>query len=71
MSSSRYDLDSEVEWFGAELGVWLDKYSKITRVTSFSKRWWNDKIVQTRKTQAREKKRLGTYPGTTEELKKA
>ena len=56
LSSSKNDLDSEVEWFEAALGGWLDKHAKITRVTSFSKRWWNDEVAQERKTWAREKK---------------
>ncbi len=39
--SSKRELDSEVEWFEAALGVWLDKFANITKVTSYSKRWWN------------------------------
>ena len=39
LSSNKNDLDSEVLWFETALGIWLDKYAKITRVTSFSKRW--------------------------------
>lgn len=37
--SSKMELDSEVEWFDATLGAWLDKFAKVTRVTSYSKRW--------------------------------
>lgn len=38
LSSSKKDVDSEVEWFEAALEEWLDKHAKVTRVTSFSKR---------------------------------
>ena len=44
------ELDSEVEWFEVILGIWLDKFAKVTRFTSYSKRWWNDKVVQAKKT---------------------
>ena len=71
LSSSKKDLDSEVERFEAVLGGWMDKHAKVTRVTSFSKRWWNDEVAQERKTWAKEKRRLGNCSSTTEDLKKA
>ena len=71
LSSSKNDLDFEVEWFEAALGNWLDNHAKITRVTLFSKKWWNDEVVQAKKTWVRKKRRLGNCPSTTEELKKA
>ena len=69
--SSQKDLDSQVLWFETRLSSWLDKYAKITRITSFSKRWWNDEVAEARKTWAREKRRLNNSFGTTKQLKKA
>ena len=69
--SSKRELDFEVKWFETALEVWLDKFAKITKVTSYSKRWWNDEVAQARKTWAREKKRLTAYANITKELKKA
>lgn len=71
LSSSKKDLDSEVLWFETALGTWLDRHAKITRVTSFSKRWWNDEVAQAMKPWAREKRRLSHSSSATEELKKA
>ncbi len=64
-------MDSEVLWSEATLSRWLDKHAKIARVTFFSKRWWNNEVVQAKKTWAKEKKRLSDNSGTTEERKKA
>ncbi len=69
--SSKKDLDLEVLWFETMLSIWFDKHAKITKVSSFSKRWWNDEVVEARKTWAREKRRLKNSFGVTEELKKA
>lgn len=49
----------------------MDKYAKVTKVTAYSKRWWNKEVAQARKVWAKEKRRLGTCPNTTAELKKA
>ena len=69
--SSKRELDSEVKWFETALGIWLDKFAKITKVTSYSKKWWNDEVAQAKKTWAREKRRLPGYANITKELKKA
>ena len=60
-----------MKWFEAEISSFLDKHTKITRVTSYSKRWWNDEVAQARKAWAKEKKRLGNTGNNVEELKKA
>lgn len=68
--SSKMELDSEVEWFEVTLGIWLDKFAKVTRLTSYSKKWWNDEVVQARKTWAKEKRRLRGCLNSNKELKK-
>lgn len=64
------ELDSEVEWFEVTLGIWLDKFAKVTRFISYFKRWWNNKVAQVRKTWTKEKRRLRGYLNSNEELKK-
>lgn len=46
LSSTKKDLDSEVKWFESVLKNWLDKHAKVTKIRSFSKRWWNDEVAQ-------------------------
>ena len=70
-SSNKDDLDLEVKWFETEISNFLDKHIKITCVTSYSKRWWNDKVSQARKGWAKERKRLSNTGNNVEELKKA
>lgn len=67
--SRKIELDSKVECFEATLGAWLDKFAKVTRVTSYSKRWGNDKIAQVRKTWAKEKRKLKGFLDSNTELK--
>ena len=69
--SSKKDLDSEVKWFEAALEKWFDKQTKVTRITLFSKKWWNDKLAQVRKTWSKGKKRLDNCPSIIKDLKKA
>lgn len=54
--SVRQELDQKVEWFESKLLLFLDKHTKILYVSPFSKRWWNDKVVKTRKVWTRAKK---------------
>ena len=41
----RFTLDQEVGWIENTLTDLLNKYSKIMRVTSYSKRWWNKEVA--------------------------
>lgn len=45
-TSSKQDLDDEVEWFESTLSSFLDKHAKILRVSPFSKRWWNEEVAE-------------------------
>ncbi len=40
-SSTKEDLDKEVEQFESKLVGLLNSHAKITRITAYSKRWWN------------------------------
>lgn len=53
------DLDIEVEWFESRLTELLDNHAKITRVTAYSKRWWNEKVAEARKSWAKTKRKFG------------
>ncbi len=46
---NRVTLDQEVGWIKDTLTDLLNKYSKIMRVTSYSKRWWNKEVAHARK----------------------
>lgn len=46
---NRSTLDLEVEWIKDTLTDLLNKYSKIMRVTPYSKRWWNKDVAQVHK----------------------
>lgn len=65
------DLNHEVKWFEEETSRGLDKHAKITRVTSYSKIWWNDDVANARKTWAKEKRKFSGSNGNTVELKRA
>ena len=70
-SCNRLALDQEVEWIENTLTDILNTYSKIMRVTSYSKRWWNEEVAQARKTWAKEKKTWGQVTPNREKLKQA
>ena len=53
---NRVTLDQEVGWIEDTLTDLLNRYSKIMRVTSYSKRWWNKEVAHARKVWAKEKK---------------
>lgn len=71
LASSIEHLNHEVLWFKEEITKLLDIHVKITRVTSHSKRWWNDDGTKARKAWAKEKKKLSMTNNNTAELKKA
>lgn len=58
-ASSKKDLDDEVEWFESKVSLFLNKHAKILRVSPFSKRWWNEKVAEARKSWAKAKKTYG------------
>lgn len=62
-TSSKQDLDDELQWLESSLSSFLDKHSKILRVSPFSKRWWNEDVAEARKVWAQAKK---TYQGKLE-----
>ena len=68
---NRTILDLEVEWIEDTLTDLLNKYSKVMRVTSHSKRWWNKEVAQARKLWAKEKKIWGKITPNREKLKQA
>lgn len=57
--------------FEKEIARLLDKHAKITRITSYSKRWWNNDVTKARKIWRREKKKFGSSNGNRAKLKKA
>ena len=65
-SSTKEDLDKEVEGFESRLAQLLNAHAKVLRITAYSKRWWNDEVTQARKIWAQDKKRLSE-----EELRQA
>ena len=71
LSSTVEDLDEEVEWFESELVKLLNNHAKLTRVTAYSKRWWNEEVAEARKVWAKNKKRLSESEAYREELKQA
>ena len=67
----RFALDQEVGWIENTLTDLLNKYSKIMRVTSHSKRWWNKEVAQACKVWAKEKKIWGQITPNREKSKQA
>ena len=47
--STKEDLDKEVEWFESKLVKLLNNHAKVTRITAYSKRWWNKEVAEARK----------------------
>ncbi len=68
---AKQELDKEVEWFEKKLTELLNKYAKITQITSYSKRWWNKKVAKARSTWVKDKRRLDRNEDLKEELKQA
>ena len=71
LSSTKEDLDREVEWFESKLVQHLNNHAKITRITSYSKRWWNEEVAEARKTWAKNKRRLSGDEDLKDKLKQA
>lgn len=44
------DLDIEFEWFESKLSSFLNIHAKITQITAYFKRWWNEVVAKARKT---------------------
>lgn len=65
------DLDDEVEWFEAKISQLLDRHATITRVGSYSKRWWNKEMAEARRVWAQDKKKYGGNVYFKEELRQA
>ncbi len=70
-SCSRAELDQKVAWIETTLTTILNTYSKVMRVTPYSKRWWNSDVAEARKIWAKEKKKWGHTSPDRERLKKA
>lgn len=60
-SCSCAELDQEVAWMETTLTTILDTYSKVMRVTSYSKRCWNREVEEARKIWAKGKKEMGAH----------
>ncbi len=58
-SSTKEDLDKEVEWFESRLIGLLDNHAKITRGCAYFKRWWNEDVAEARKSWAKSKRKFG------------
>lgn len=65
------ELDQEVQWVEALITHILNIYCKKLRVIPFSKRWRNKKVVESRKTWAKEKKLWSEVLPNGENLKRA
>ncbi len=70
-SCNCFALDQEVKWIEDTLTNILNAYSKIMRVTCYSKRWWNEEVAKARKIWAKEKKVWGQVTPNREKLKQA
>lgn len=59
--STNGDLEEEATFLEEMLTKTLNKYAKSTRITAYSKRWWNSKIkeARTKFSQARRELKLG------------
>ena len=68
-SSTKEDLDKEMDWFESKLVKLLNNHAKVIRITAYSKRWWNEEVAEARKTWTRDKKRLSGDEGLKEELR--
>ncbi len=56
--STKEDLEKEVEWFQSKIVELLDKHAKITRISAYSKRWWNKEVAEARLCWAKNKRML-------------
>ena len=65
------ELDQEVEWFEKKLTKLLNNYAKITKITSYSKQWWNKNVTKARLTWAKDKKKLSRNKDLKKEFKQA
>lgn len=69
--STKEDLDREVEWFEGKLVRLLNNHAKVTRITAYSKRWWNEGVAEARKEWAKNKRRLSKDENLKDEFKQA
>lgn len=46
ISCTKEDLDEEVERFEGKMVELPNTHAKITRISAFSKRWWNEEVVK-------------------------
>ena len=69
--STKEDLDKEVEQFKSKLVRILNNHAKITRITAYSKRWWNEEVAEARKQWAKNKRKLSRDENLKDELKQA
>ena len=60
-SSSRQDLEDEIEWIHDTLIDVLNSHTKVVTICARSKRWWSDEIREKRRTlgRATRKRRAG------------
>ena len=60
-SSSRQDLEDEIEWIHDTLIEVLNTHTKVVTICARSKRWWNDEIREKRRALGRavRRKRAG------------
>ena len=49
-------LDKEVKWFEENLTELLNCHAKVTKVNSYSKRWWNKEVAEVRSLLAKDKR---------------
>ena len=69
--STKDDLDTEVEWFEKSVTELLNNHAKVTRVSAYSKRWWNKEVAEARSSWAKAKRDLGRDETRKQELKQA
>ena len=68
---TKTELDKGVKWFEENLTALLNCHAKVTKVTSYSKKWWNKEVAEARLLWAKDKRRLGQNEDLKEELKQA
>lgn len=60
-----------MEWFESKIVELLNNHAKITRVSAYSKWWWNEEVAEAKKRWAKDKRELSRDENRKQELKQA
>lgn len=56
--STKEDLDREIKWFQRKIVELLNNHAKVTKISAYSKRWWNKEVTEARQCLVRNKRIL-------------